>query len=220
MKYIKLLIFIYLFIIFPSLALEAEELVDDYHTYVEIVMTTGKLMKNFTREEVEEYYKKAEGLYLFKIYVQPIYQNIDATYISNTLFSVDNRSKSDVDYEVDIAIETNNKISFSMDGSLQASGGGTIKKIKAEASTKTNVGFNASTSKSIKEKKSTKIKVEANSRAIIYLIGDMSITNGIVVVYRMFYKAYTGGYEFVTLKSQYAKIEKRSIEDEATENNS
>ncbi len=212
MRYIKMLILIYLFVVFPALTVEAEDLVDDYHTYVEIIMNTGKLMKNFTDEDVKEFYKKSEGIHFFKICVEPIYVNVDATYISNTLFSVDNRSKTDVDYEVDVAVETNNKISFSMDGSLSAAGSSTIKKVKAEASAKNNIGFNASTSKSIKEKKSTKIKVEANSRAIIYLIGDMSVTNGVIVVYRWFYKAYLGGYEFVTLKSQYAKIEKRSID--------
>ena len=114
-------------------------------------------MKNFTEEDVGEYYKKNEGLYLFKICVEPIYVNVDASYISNTLFSVDNKSKTDVDYEVDVAIESNNKISFSMDGSLSASGNATIKKIKAEASTKNNIGFNATTSKSIKEKVNVQI---------------------------------------------------------------
>ena len=207
----KWLCIIFIFILFPSLSVKANVPADDYHTYVEIIMSTGKLMKNFTKEELSDAYKEVEGVNFFNIIVNPVYENVHASYISNTLFSVDNSSDSDVTYEVDISIETNNKISFSYDGTLTACGKGTLDKVKAEASSKTNIGFDASKETSVKEKKKTKIVVEAGSRAIIYLQGEMSITNGVVVVYRFFMKAYSGGYEFITLKSQYARIEKTRI---------
>ena len=202
---------IFIFILFPSLTVKAAIPADDYHTYVEIIMDTGKLMKNFTDEELKECYSKIDGVNFFNIKVLPVNENIHASYISNTLFSVDNSSNSEVTYDVDVSVETNNKISFSYDGSLSAAGKATIDKVKAEASSKTNIGFDASSETSVKEKKKTKIIVEPGSRAIIYLEGEMSITNGVIVVYRLFMKAYSGGYEFITLKSQYARIEKSRI---------
>ncbi|MGM9970496.1 MAG: hypothetical protein ACI35S_08900 [Anaeroplasma sp.] len=210
MKKIILILFIFDFFIFPLFSVEVHAS-NDYQSYVEIIMTTGKLLKDFTDEEIDEFIQDSKGLYFFYIDVIPINSNIQASYISNTLFSVENRSATSVQYDVDISLETNNKVTFQTSGSLSSSSGGTMNKIKKETSAKGNIEYSNTTTVSKKEKKTMRIVVEENSRAIIYLTGEMSITNGVAVVYRFFTKIYTGGYEFVTLKSQYSRIEKVSI---------
>ena len=202
---------LFTFVFFPLMTVEAKDTSSDYNTYVEIVMTTGKLLKNYTKLEYDKAIADGVGIYFNKIKVCPVNKNVEATYISNTLFSVENRSATDVKYEVDITLEKNNKVTFTAGGSLSASASGTIKKIKVSASNDANVNYSDTTTTSIKEKKSMTIIVEANSRAIIYLTGDLSVTNGVILVYRCFFLAYKGGYEIVVLKSQYARIEKVSI---------
>ena len=113
--------------------------------------------------------------------------------------------------EVDVQVETNMKVSFSANGSVAASGSGTLSDIKQEASAKAGLEYSKTTSTSVKEKQTLSLVIEPNSRAIIYLTGDLAVSNGYVSVYAFFYKAYGGCYEFVTLKSQYARIEKISL---------
>ena len=105
----------------------------------------------------------------------------------------------------------NNKVSFSTSGQISGSGSGNINKIKAEASAKAGVEYSNSTTISRKEKQTMKITVEPGSRCIIYLTGNLTVNNGVCAYYEFFYRSLYGGYEFVTLESQYAKIEKVKI---------
>ena len=64
--------------------------------------------------------------------------------------------------------------------------------------------------KSVKEKKTISLTVEPNSQYMVVIKGTMNISNGYVRITTLLYK--TGGfYEFVTLESQYAALEKRVI---------
>lgn len=210
MKKLTILIFIFIFCIFPLMTVDVYAN-SEYQTYVEIIMTSGKLLKDFTKEEKKAILKEAEGVYFYKNKINQVNTEIPATYISNTLFSVDNTSATDLEYNVSVSIETKNKISFSTSGSLSASGKGTIKAIKADVSGKAGIEYSKSSEESVKETKTMNIVVEGNSRAIIYLTGEITVSNGMIVIYRFFMKMYSGGYEFVTLKSQYARIEKVGI---------
>ncbi|MBQ3253532.1 MAG: hypothetical protein IJA65_03160 [Acholeplasmatales bacterium] len=210
MKKLTILIFIFIFCIFPLMTVDVYAN-SEYQTYVEIIMTSGKLLKDFTKEEKKAILKEAEGVYFYKNKIIQVNTEIPATYISNTLFSVDNTSATDLEYNVSVSIETKNKISFSTSGSLSASGKGTIKAIKADVSGKAGIEYSKSSEESVKETKTMNIVVEGNSRAIIYLTGEITVSNGMIVIYRFFMKMYSGGYEFVTLKSQYARIEKVGI---------
>ncbi|MBQ9449548.1 MAG: hypothetical protein IJU60_06725 [Acholeplasmatales bacterium] len=212
-----ILFYVIFFIFFPLrfLSVGAEELYDvnnDYKTFVEIIMSSGKLLKNFTDEELEaELAKTYEGVHFYDVVIEEVNKNVKASYISNTLFSVENKSATDVKYDVSIQVETNNTVSFSTSGSISASGGFNLNKVKAEAAAKASVEYSEKTTKSIKEKKEMNLVVEANSRAIIYLTGELTISNGVISIYGFFYRICSGGYEVVTLNSQYARLEKDTI---------
>ena len=213
---IKIFLFTILFILIPLNFVEASEVLNDtnndYKTFVEIILSSGKMLKNFTDEEMDEYLKPTrEGVHFYEVVINPVNKEVKGTYISSTLFSVENKSKTDVRYEVSIMVETSNTVSFSASGSVSASAGGNINKIKAEAAAKSSVEYSNKTTKSVKEKKQMDLIVEANSRAIIYLMGDITVTNGVLSLYGFFFKLCEGGYEFVTLNSQYARLEKDVI---------
>lgn len=184
----------------------------EYQTYVEIIMSSGKLLRDFTKEELNSYLEEInQGVHFYEVLVYPVNKNVKSTYITNTLFSVDNTSASTVEYSFSVQVETTNVVSFSSTVTVSSSVGGNIKKVKAEASAKTNIEYSEKNTTSIKEKRTMDIKVEPNSRAIIYLMGDITITNGVFSVYDFFINVLNGGYEFAILNTQYARLEKATI---------
>ncbi len=214
MKKIYMLILSYICIIVFcfTLDVQASDYAEtDYQSFVEIMLSSGKLLKNFTTQELNNLLPKTDGTYFFQAVVYPVTKNVQASYISNTLFSVHNKSNTDITYDVDVQVEMNNKVTFSASGQISGSSSGTINKVKAEASAKSGVEYSNSTTISRKEKQTMKITVEAGSRCIVYLTGNLTVNNGVCAIYEFFYRSIYGGYEFVTLESQYAKVEKIKI---------
>lgn len=184
----------------------------EYTTFSEIMMPQGKLMANFTQEEYEEMYENIDSPMLFGVRVYKENSNIDASYISNTLYSVENKGLTDVTYEIEVEVETTNKVSFNANGSLNGSASGTTKGgVKGEIGAKCGVEVSNTTTTSRTEQQKMILKVEANSRAIVYLTGSITITNGVASYYIGFIEIAKGGFEIVTLKNQYARVEKVQI---------
>lgn len=210
MKKIILLLILYFSIPFlNAFVLQASS--EEYTTFSEIMMSEGKLLSNFTDKELEEMYKKVNGTKFFGVSVYKENYNIEASYISNTLYSVENKSDSDVTYEIEVDVETSNKVSFNASGSLNGSASGTKSGIKGEIGAKCGIEVSNTTTTSRKEKQKMKLIVEKNSRAIVYLTGNLTVTNGVAAYYVSFIQVSKGGFEIVTLKNQYARIEKTSI---------
>ena len=203
-------LFLYAITLFGYIEVNAEESAD-YLSYSEIMLSSGKLIKDFTIEEREAMYKYTEGRYFIDIV--PYFENrsVDGSYISNTLYSIDNTSKTSIEYTLEYTVETNNKVSFQTSDSISSQFGFTKGKIKGDLAAKATVDYTETTTKSIKEKKTMKLEIEPNSRLIVYLTGNISVTNGVFALYFMGGRTFVGCFEFVTLKSQFSKMEKRSI---------
>ncbi len=213
---ITLSLFLFLVILIKGTKIKAEESNTDYQTYVEIVMSSGKLLKNYKKEELDSYISKLnEGFHFFDVLIMPLNENVKSSYITNTLFSVENKGLTPVKYDVSIQVETTNVVSFTSSVSASSGASVAIKKVKAEASSKANIEYSTKTTTSVKEKKSLVLEVEAGSRAIIYLMGDITITNGVFSVHEFFFNVAKGGYEFAVLNNQYTRIEKDVIWQES-----
>lgn len=186
---------------------------DDYNTYSEIMMTNGKTLSNFLDSEIKNYLSLIpdDDNPMFGVKIYEANKNVEASYISNTLYSVENKGETDVEYEINVTVETNNKVSFSVNGSINGKGSASKEKIKGEISAECGVKYDETTTESRKEVRKLKFIVEGNSRAIVYLTGNMSITNGAAKKYSFWTKSSEGGFEIVTLKNQYTRIEKVKI---------
>ena len=211
MKRIITLIFINIFILFIYFNINANADSTDYNTFSEVMMSSGKLICNFTEEEIKELYSNLGGNKFFGVTVYIENQNVDASYISNTLYSVENKSSTDIEYTFYVEVETVNKVSFSANSSLSGKAAGTFSGIKGEIGAKCGVEVSAQTTLSKKEKKNMNLVVEAGSRAIVYLTGNLSVTNGCAAVYEFWFRVAEGCFEIVTLKNQYARVEKSLI---------
>ena len=212
MKKLLIILGILIYLVFPFAFLNAHAAESsDYLSYSEIMLSSGKLIRYYTKEEYNKLIARTDGSYFMDIVVVIDNKAVDGSYISNTLYSVENTSKTAIEYNLEYSIETNNKVSFQTSESISASGSGTIKKVKAECSAKASVDYSSVTSTSVKEKRTMKLTIEPDSRLIVYLTGEVTVTNGVVAVYYFWVRSYTGAFEFVTLKSQFSKLEKRSI---------
>ncbi len=207
----KIYFFIFLFILTLSY-LDFNVYADnsDYRTFSEIIMANGKLLANFTDKEFEEYFSHLNKQFFgISVYIEN--DNVDATYISNTLWSVTNTSSTDVTYNVKVETETTNKTTFSANSSASAGASGNINGIKGEISSKCGVDYSSQTTKSVKQTETMSLVVEAGSSAIVYLTGNLSITNGVASSYIFFIEVVKGGFEFTILKNQYARVEKARV---------
>lgn len=185
---------------------------DDYTTYVEIMLNDGKLMNNFTDDELCLMFDKIKGSTFMDIKVHEENENVEGTYISNTLYSVENRGSTDVTYEILVDVETTNKVTFNASGSLNGSiSSGKTGGVKKDIGAKCGLEVTSTTTSSRKEKQTMKFSVEGGSRAIVYLTGNLSVTNGVAAMYVFWVKTCEGAFEIVTLKNQYARMEKVAI---------
>lgn len=184
---------------------------ESYLTYNEIIMSTGKLLSYYTNEEYEKYYQEVEKVKFFGINVYTVNKNIDATYISQTIYNVDNLGMTDVEYELNIVVETSNTTTWNVSGSINGEGNGTIKGFKTELALKAGVDYKNTTTSSKKETQKMKVTIEKQSRAIVYLMGNARITNGVYAIYMIFLQIDKGGFEYFSLVNQYPRLEKRSL---------
>ena len=205
-----LLFIILIFLTFAYLDYDSYADTTDYKTFSEIIMASGKLLANYTDKEYEEYYSHLKPTFLsVVVYVEN--DNVDASYISNTLWSVTNNSNTDVTYNVKIETESTNKTTFSSSGSLSAGASGSAKGVKGDISAKCGIDASTVNTKSVKQTETMNLVVEAGSSAIVYLTGNLSITNGVAASYIFFIEVAKGGFEFTILKNQYARVEQAKL---------
>ena len=194
--------------IYPVINIKAD--IDDYTTFTEIIMADGKLISNFTDEEYDElarqYHVEFAG-----ISAVTANRNVDASYISNTIKSVENKSNTDITYTIDVETTTNNKTSFTASGSLNGQVSGSKGKLKGEIGAKAGVEYNQTNTVATKNVEKMNLVVEANSRALIYLTGNLTITNGACAYYICWIRVSEGLFEIAVLKNQYTRIEKAKI---------
>ena len=175
-------------------------------------MNDGKLLSNFTEEEYELLYNEIPDRKMFGYVINIENNNVDATYISNTLYSIENKGNSNITYQIDVVVETNNKTSFKASGGLNGKiSGKKGNDIKGEIGAECGLEYSSSTSESRKETQKLDIVVEPHSRCVIYLTGNLSVTNGVLKFYYFWIETYSGGFEIVTLQNQYTRIEKAKI---------
>jgi len=212
---------LYLLLLFLSpvflVNIHAADTNTDYLSFLEIVMPEGKLLRDFTKEEIDFYVDKARMKRtheLIRTNIAEAYTNVSATYIANVYYSYKNTSTSPINQKYDITIETNNTSSFQIGGSLSSSVKGSVGAIKGDVEAKINMQTSNSSSKSVKEKRSIDLVVEPNSQLIIFLEGEVLISNGIYALISFVgdVVAYNT-YELVVLKSQYPRIEKVSYDN-------
>ena len=107
----KLVIFLVVFasLFFRSFltAYAVEEDSCDYLTYQEIIMSSGKLIRNFTEEEKQIILARSTGATFFGIVVIPENQSVKASYIASVKECMENAVKLNVPLVADDSFGNN-----------------------------------------------------------------------------------------------------------------
>ena len=205
-----LCLFILLITILSFSFVDAKAANDDYKTFNEIILSEGKLLRYYTDEELEVYKEKLKRK-VAGVDVIIINKNVEATYISETLYNVHNTGKTNIEYQLDISITKNEKISWEVSGDLNATAKGSIKMFQANIESKVGIDYKKVNENTEKTTEKLDLMVEPNSRAIIYLMGRARVTNGVACIYVAYLKTAEFGFEYFTIINQYPRLEKRTL---------
>ncbi|MCR5350714.1 MAG: hypothetical protein K6E20_06980, partial [Acholeplasmatales bacterium] len=167
MRYKKIIIFfIVSFLLvayFPECFETKAAMENEYLTYQEIIMSSGKLIKNFTNEEKANAISKINYTKPFEVAYYFDNQNVEASYISETTELIENNGTGVIERNVSVVVETNKKVTLNMSGSVASTTKSNLKSIKNEITSKAGVEYSTSTTKSVKEVNEFLVKVEPNS---------------------------------------------------------
>lgn len=205
-----LCLFVLLISILTITFLECEAANDDYKTFNEIIMSSGKLLRYYSDEELDEYKSQLKRKFA-GVDVIIINKNVDATYISETLYNVHNSGKTDIKYQLDVTVTKNEKVTWEVSGDLNVAAKGTIKMFQANIESKVGIDYQKINENTEKTTEKIDLTIEPDSRAIIYLMGSARVTNGVARISIAFINAATFGFEYFTIVNQYPRLEKRSL---------
>ena len=205
----KILIFANIILIILCFSVnKVEAASEDYNSYSEIMMASGKLLSNFTEEEYKSYYKEIEKRRFWGWNTYVVNSNVPCTYIARTVYETSNESKDPVSYEITITTETETKTSISATGSIKYELKGEVKKFKHDLDSKISLDFKYQNMESKKRTEKLKIPVEGKTRLLVTITGTGVITNGVAAYYTFWCLNQKGGFEYFTITNEFQKIEK------------
>ena len=205
-----LCLFSLLITIFSFSFVEAKAANDDYKTFNEIMLSEGKLLRYYTEEELQVYKDELKRK-IVGVDVVIINKNVEATYISETLYNVHNTGKTNIEYQLDISVTKNEKVTWEVSGDLNAAAKGTIKMFQANIESKVGIDYKKVNETTEKITEKLDLIVEPNSRAIIYLMGRARVTNGVAGICIAYLNTAVFGFEYFTIINQYPRLEKRTL---------
>ena len=101
-----LLLSIFLFLICIVKNVSAEE---NYDTFQEIDIYSGKMLEDYTNEEYKKYYKNVDKRKFWGWRTHVVNKNIKAKFISETVFSYYNNGKTPITYKYELSKSVVNK---------------------------------------------------------------------------------------------------------------
>ena len=183
---------------------------NEYSTYAAINCNSGKLIKDYTNEELVEKYKTLKNK--FRTWsVAILNENIQVDFISEVLYSFYNEGTTPIQYSVDLSEQHTKKTQFSLSGSLKAEISGDIKKIKGGITSKLESSYDFEHTIVTKRQESIKIDVDPQTVCVIYYQGSALVTNGLAKYFGVFKVKEVGTFEIFTITNLNLRIEKVKI---------
>lgn len=204
---------LFMFILIPLLfaisSIDAKA--NHYTNFEKLTLTRGKLLSDFTKNELKDYEKKVTKRKFSGWRTHEVNKAIKVSFISETLFSYYNDGYTPIDYHYKLEEKAELKMSFSATGSIgmskTSSGTGFKNGLNADLKLTAKVDSNKST----KENYDIKFKVDPGTRVDLYVYGEGKITNGYAARYVFWIRSNKGGYEFFELTTSYQRLEKVKI---------
>jgi hypothetical protein len=199
-----LLISIFLFLICIVKNVSA---VEDYNTFQEVDIYSGKMLDDYTTEEYNKYYKNVDKRKFWGWRTHVVNKNIKAKFISETVFSYYNNGKTPITYKYELSKSVVNKYSISASGSIKYNINGEIKKFKNNLDAEVKINVTDETVTTTKEQNDLQIIIDPFTVANLKIVGEAKITNGVAAYYVLWIRTERGGFEYFVVTTQYPRLE-------------
>ncbi len=184
---------------------------DDYQTFSQMKLSSSKLLKNYTENELDEYYKLINKRKLEGWRIAYINKNIKANFVSETVFSIYNTGSSAIEYEISTVSEEINKISISYTGSISAKVSGSVKKFKGGLDASLKIESESNETMSLKTTEKFSICVDPHTKVSMYIAGSGYLTTGVACNYLFWFVKQKGAFEYFQITDIYPRIEKVAL---------
>ena len=199
-----LILSIFLFLLIFTSKVDA---VENYDTFQEIELKSGKMLEEFTDGEYKKYYKKVDTRKFWGWRTYVVNKNIKAKFISETVFSYYNNGSTPITYKYELSKTIVNKYSISATGNIKYDMNGSTAKFKYNLDTEVKVNVTAEQSTTTKEENSLQIIIDPKTVANLRVVGEARITNGVAAYYIFWVRVQRGGFEYFVVTTQYPRLE-------------
>lgn len=205
-------IFIIGFIILGFVLITNNVSASNNHTsYEKLELSRGKLLDDYTSNELKSYYKKVDKSKFTGWNIENINNRVEAKFISETIFTYYNDGYTPIDYTYKMDETEVKKYSFSANGSISISGNGTGKGFKAGLDSSLKLSYSSDINTTKKETYEVKLKVDPGTQVNFYKEGTGRLTNGVGARYLFWIRTERGGFEVFEISSSSTKLEKIKI---------
>ena len=203
----------YAILLFCSLLLLPQTAYADsnYTSFESIELSSGKLLKSYTKSEYKKYYKKVKKSKFMGWRTYKVYKDIECNYVTETLFSYYNDGYTPIEYEYSLDRKTTSKLSLSASGSIGISSNKSGQSFKNNLNGSLKLSADYNQSDEINESYEIKLEVDPKTQVDLYIAGTGLITNGVAARYVFFIRVNKGGFEAFVVTSQYHRLEKKRI---------
>jgi len=175
--------------------------------FKEIECIGGKLLRDFTEEELRNHYRKVERRMFSGWRIHRV-NSFEINYIKEVLFSYYNDSPTAIKYDYNYERTVSKKTSISASGNIKFNTSGNIKKFKSGLNAELKLSTSSEESKTEKEKLTLKFDIDPGHMLNLYVIGHGHVENGVASKYLFWIRRITGGYEIFNMSTEYTRLEK------------
>ena len=199
-----LIISIFLFLFMVAKTVDASE---GYDTFQEIELSSGKLLRDYTEEEYNEYFQSVDKRKFWGWNVKTVNGNIKAKFLSETVFSYYNNGNTPITYEYELSKTVVNKFSISSSGTIKYKMDGTVAKFKNNLDSEVKINVTNEVASTTKEENTLQIIIDPKTVANLKVVGEGRVTNGVAAYYVFWIRTQRGGFEYFVVTTQYPRLE-------------
>ena len=199
-----LIISIFLFLLVVCKEVKASE---DYNTFQEIEISSGKMLSDFTEEEYNKYFKQVDKRKFWGWRVNTINKKIKAKFISETVFSYYNNGLTPITYKYELSKSVVDKYSISATGTIKYNLEGKTTKFKHNLDTEVKINVSNEVVNTTKEENNLEIIIDPMTVANLRILGEAYVTNGVAAYYIFWLRIQRGGFEYFVVTTQYPRLE-------------
>ena len=199
-----LIVSIFLFLLVFSTKVEAAE---NYNTFQEIEISSGKMLVDFTEEEYNKYYEEVNKRKFWGWNTKVVNKNIKAKFISETVFSYYNNGNTPITYKYELSKTIVDKFSISSTGSIKYKMQGDTAKFKHNLDAEVKINVTDETVTTTSEEEILEIIIDPKTVANLRVCGEGTITNGVGAFYIFWIRFEKGGFEYFVVTTQYPRLE-------------